>query len=457
MSEYPNLHSINPFTQAVFDEHPADRPKTLDHKLESAAARYTLWSRTSLSERTALCRAIAAVLDLEKEKLAQLVTQEMGKPIVQSRAEIDKCALLCRSVAEHAEGWLEPEISNSPQREARIYNNALGVILAVMPWNYPFWQVFRALIPAIALGNTMVLKHASNVSGCATAIETLLQKAGAPKNLLTPIFIASDRVSDVIRDPRIAGVTLTGSELAGRSVAATAGSSIKPVVLELGGSNAFLVLPDADIEHALNRFMIGRFQNSGQSCIAAKRLLLHHSIADDFVFALNGRMEALQLGDPAVDSTDIGPLARPEFAKALMGQVHASVEMGANLRAGGKMDGSILVPTLLTDVLRSFPVFAEETFGPVVAVSTFSSLDEAIQLSNATRFGLGVSVFTSQTNHILDRVHEFEEGALFLNDIVYSDPVLPFGGIKNSGVGRELGRDGMLAFANRKTVVIGSH
>jgi succinate-semialdehyde dehydrogenase/glutarate-semialdehyde dehydrogenase len=454
MAEYPNLRSVNPFTHVAFGEHPADRPKTIEDKLEGAAARYSHWRTTRLNERTALCRTIASVLEVDKEMLAQLITQEMGKPIVQSRAEIDKCALLCRSVAEHAEAWLAPEISASPLREARIYNESLGVIFAVMPWNYPFWQVFRALIPAIALGNTMVLKHASNVSGCAKAIDALLAKAGAPKHLLTTLFIASDRVADVIRDRRIAGITLTGSEFAGRSVAAVAGASIKPVVLELGGSNAFIVMPDADVALAIDRFMLGRFQNNGQSCIAAKRLLLHDAIADAFLFALNGRMEALQLGDPALDSTDIGPLAKSEFAKALKDQVDTSIEMGAVLKSGGRMDGGIFTPTLLTNVSPSFPVFAEETFGPVVSATAFSTLDEAIVLSNASRFGLGVSIFTAQTDDMLNRVHAFEEGAVFLNDIVYSDPVLPFGGIKNSGVGRELGRDGMLAFANRKTVVI---
>lgn len=456
MAEYPIHYSINPFTQLAFDEHPADRPKTIEEKLENAQACFTSWKSTPLSERTALCRAIAAALDHERETLAQLITQEMGKPIVQSRAEIDKCALLCRTVADQAANWLAPEVITTPHREARVLNEPLGVILAIMPWNFPFWQVFRALVPAIALGNTMVLKHASNVSACAQAITALLIKAGAPKHLLTALFIAGDRVAEVISDRRIAGVAFTGSEAAGRSVAAAAGAAIKPVVLELGGSNAFIVFPDADIAHALDRFMVGRFQNNGQSCIAAKRLILHADIADDFVFALNGRMASLKLGNPALESTDIGPLAKPEFATTLLQQVAQSIKMGAVLHSGNRMDGHVFTPTLLTNTGPSHPVFAEETFGPVVSVSTFSTFESAVMLSNATRFGLGVSIFTAQTDEVLRQIDAFTEGAVFLNDIVYSDPVLPFGGVKHSGFGRELGRDGMLAFANRKTVVLPS-
>lgn len=454
MQDYPNLVSINPFTQLLFDEHPADRPKTLDTKLENAIRCYKTWRTADLNTRTALCRAIAALLDLEKDQLARLITEEMGKPIAQSRAEIEKCALLCRVFAERSDGWLSPETLDSSERRAYVVNEPIGVILAIMPWNYPFWQVFRCLIPAIALGNTVVLKHASNVSACARAIESLVQRAGAPKHLLTTVFLASDRVADLIADSRIAGVTLTGSEAAGRSVAAAAGAAIKPVVLELGGSNAFIVLPDADLERALDRYIAGRFQNSGQSCIAAKRLLLHDEIADDFVLALNGRMRDFVLGDPLLESTFIGPLARKEFGHELVDIVNRSTTIGARLLHGGRMDGVFFEPTLLSQVNPKHPVFFEETFGPVAAVSTFSSLNQAIELSNESRFGLGVSIFTSNPEQVLQRAHEFEEGAVFINDIVYSDPVLPFGGLKNSGIGRELGRDGLLAFANRKTVVV---
>lgn len=447
------LRSINPFSGELIDTHPADRPKTINTKLDAAVQAQDAWRNTPLNERTALFRALAARTAQKREELARIMVLEMGKPIVQARAEIDKCELLCRVMAEHAEEWLGAEDHSNAEREARVINEPLGVLLGIMPWNYPFWQAFRFFVPAIIAGNACILKHASNVSACAHEIVSLLREVGAPSGLFDAVFLPGADIEPLIADKRIAAVSLTGSEAAGRSVAAIAGANLKPSLLELGGSNAFIVCEDADLEQALEGFMKARFQNNGQSCIAAKRLLLHRGVHDSFVDALAGRMRAMNPSDPMQEDCVLGPLARIDLAEELEQQMLRSIGDGADRLFGGERKDACFHPALLVNVDANCTAFREETFGPLVAVTAFSSLEEAIHLSNSSDFGLGVSVFSVNPEAILKRSSDFKEGAVFVNDLVYSDPYLPFGGIKNSGYGRELGKDGMLSFVNRKTLV----
>lgn len=448
------FNSVNPADGQLLKSYPSDTPSTVEAKLLAASEAFTKRFAFSMGERRAVIQALAAVTDSRKVDLAQLMALEMGKPVVQARAELEKCARLCRFMAGQAEEWLAIEALPSNTTTAYVRHDPLGIVLGIMPWNFPFWQVYRFIVPAILAGNVALLKHASNVTGCALAIADLMHEAGMPKGVFDVLCLSGDETRALISDDRIAAVTLTGSEAAGSEVAAAAGKAIKPVVLELGGSNAFIVLNDADIEKAADTFISARFQNTGQSCIAAKRLLVHASLSDAFAHALTGRMAELKMGDPLDSGTYIGPMARVDLAIDLERQMNESISKGARCETGGKRNGAWFTPALLTDVKPGMPAFDEETFGPLAAMTTFSTLDEAIALSNRSRFGLGVTVFTGQPEAIAEMADRFDEGAVFINDMVYSDPAFPFGGVKQSGIGRELGRDGMLAFVNRKTVVI---
>jgi succinate-semialdehyde dehydrogenase/glutarate-semialdehyde dehydrogenase len=379
----------------------------------------------------------------------------MGKPLSEAEAEVNKCAWVCEYYAENAAIFLEVRMVETEADESRVIFEPLGPILAVMPWNFPFWQVFRFAAPALMAGNTVVLKHASNVQGCAGTIETIFKEAGYEEGTFQNLAIGSNRVADVIASEYIRAVTLTGSEEAGVAVAAVAGRHLKKCVLELGGSNAFVVLNDANRELALHLAIPARMQNGGQSCIAAKRFILESWIAEDFVPLLVSRVKQLVMGDPMEEKTQVGPLVSVKQAKEVEEQVGKSVEMGAKLLLGGERNGAFFQPTILTEVKPGMPVFDEEVFGPVYAVMEASSPEHALELSNRSKFGLGMQLFTASESSADKFIHGAAEGAVFVNAMVKSDPRLPFGGTKKSGYGRELSEEGIKEFVNIKTIWIG--
>ena len=422
--------------------------------LKLAETTQKTWQAISISERVTFLKNLQHILLKNKEIYAHLITTEMHKPIKQALAEMEKCALLCDYYLGKAELFLEPKKINTDNTESYVNYEPLGVILGVMPWNFPFWQVFRFAVPTLTAGNTVVVKHASNVPKCAAVIQTIFEEAGFPKGCYQNLPISSTEVAKIIANPIIKAVSLTGSEQAGIAVATEAGKHLKKCVLELGGNNAFIILEDANLEKAIATAVNARMQNAGQSCIAAKRFLVHESIHDNFVVQFKNAVEKLKKGDPMDMETQIGPLARVDLAEELEIQVKKSIEMGAKLRLGGNRKEAFFEPTILTKVTPEMPVFKEETFGPVAAITSFKTLDEAISLSNQSDFGLGVSIFTENINFIKTKISTFNEGAVFVNEMVKSDPRLPFGGIKKSGYGRELAEDGIKEFVNVKTVVI---
>jgi succinate-semialdehyde dehydrogenase/glutarate-semialdehyde dehydrogenase len=378
----------------------------------------------------------------------------MHKPISQAIAEVEKCAILCNYYYENAESFLSTKNIKTEATESFVTYEPLGVILGVMPWNFPFWQVFRFAVPTIIAGNTVVVKHASNVPKSANLIQEIFEKAGFPKGCYQDLPISSSEVANIIANPIIKAVSLTGSEQAGIAVATEAGKHLKKCVLELGGSNAFIVLEDANLEKAVAIAVTARMQNAGQSCIAAKRFLVHEKIVEEFVIKFKIAIQNLKTGNPLDKETQIGSLARVDLAEELEIQVKKSIQMGAKLIVGGNRKDAFYEPTILTEVTIEMPVFKEETFGPVAAIITFNTLEEAIQLTNQSEFGLGVSVFTQDIDFIKTKISDFNEGAVFINEMVKSDPRLPFGGIKKSGYGRELAEEGIKEFVNVKTVVI---
>lgn len=426
----------------------------MQNKIHTAQSAFEHWKTISFENRALLLKRLKTVLEERRMHYAALMTQEMGKPITQSLAEIDKCGWLCEYYAEQAETFLQTQYIPTEANESFVTYEPLGVLLGVMPWNFPFWQVFRFAVPAIMAGNTVLVKHASNVPKSAVGIESLFLESGFPLGIYQNLPISSDKVGELIAHPIIKAVSLTGSEQAGSSVAMQAGKYLKKSLLELGGSNAFIVCEDADLENAVAIAVNARMQNSGQSCIAAKRFLIQENVLDVFVQKYKWAVSQLKTGDPMDPETQIGSLARVDLAEDLEKQVKQSVVMGAEVVLGGKRKEAFFEPTILTNVTPDMPVFKEETFGPVAALVSFKTLDEAIALSNQSDFGLGVSVFTTDIEQIKLHLHEFNEGAVFINDMVKSDPRLPFGGVKKSGYGRELAREGILEFVNCKTVVI---
>ena len=415
---------------------------------------FNTWRTYTLHERLKFIKNLIYELSKSKETLAKQCTLEMGKPIKQSVAEVEKCILLCEYYLENALNFLSPRTIKTDGTESFVTYEPLGVILGVMPWNFPYWQVFRFAIPAIIAGNTVVLKHASNVAGCAILLEEIFTEAGFPDGTYKNLLISGEQVANIIDLPYIKGVSLTGSEKAGASVATRAAGNIKKSVLELGGSNAFILLEDADIEKAVATAVTARMQNTGQSCIAAKRFIVHQSIYDTFIDKFKTAIEGLKTGNPMDEATDIGPLARVDLAEEIEKQVVKSVEMGAKIVIGGKRDKAFYTPTIMTNITTDMPVFKEEIFGPVAPVIPFDTFEEAVELSNDTEFGLGVTIFTQDIEGIKQKVHLFEEGAVFINALVKSDPALPFGGVKKSGYGRELAENGIKEFVNVKTVYI---
>jgi succinate-semialdehyde dehydrogenase/glutarate-semialdehyde dehydrogenase len=378
----------------------------------------------------------------------------MHKPITQALAEVEKCAVLCSYYYENAETFLATKSIKTDASESYVVYEPFGVILGIMPWNFPFWQVFRFAVPTLIAGNTVVVKHASNVPKCAELIESIFNAAGFPKGCYQNLPIPSNKVSDIIANPIIKAVSLTGSEQAGVAVATEAGKHLKKCVLELGGNNAFIILEDANLDKAVATAVNARMQNAGQSCIAAKRFLVHETILDAFIEKFKIAIQNLKTGNSLDKETQISSLARVDLAEELEKQVQQSIQMGAQLIIGGKRYEAFFEPTILTDVTPTMPVFKEETFGPVAAITTFKTIDEAIELSNQSQFGLGVSIFTTDIDFIKTKISAFKEGAVFINEMVKSDPRLPFGGIKKSGYGRELAEEGIKEFVNVKTVVI---
>lgn len=427
----------------------------LERKLALAAETFEQYRRTSFAERAEWMRRAAAILDEEKDRWARLMVREMGKPIGAARAEAEKCAWVCRYYAEHAERFLAAEPVATDAAHSAVHYQPLGPVLAVMPWNFPFWQVFRFAAPALMAGNVGLLKHASNVPQCALAIEEILQRAGFPAGAFQTLLVGAEKVAGILADERVRAATLTGSEAAGRSIGAEAGQNLKKTVLELGGSDPFLVMPSADLERAARTAVTARTINNGQSCIAAKRFLVHEAVYDEFTRRFVEGMRALVVGDPMDETTQLGPLAMQKTRDDVERQVRDSVAAGARLLCGGEplpRPGFFYAPTVLADVPESAPAYREEVFGPVAAVVRVRDLDEAIHRANDSRFGLGSSVWTNDEAERRRFLEEIEAGLVFVNAMVASDPRLPFGGVKHSGYGRELGVYGIREFVNIKTV-----
>ena len=451
------IQSINPATGTLLRSFTPLTEDALLEKIGLAEIAFAHYADVPLTHRALCMRKLAYLLEHEIGELAATITSEMGKPTVEARAEIAKCASVCRYYAEHAARILAPEPIDAGSNDVHVRWDPLGVVLAVMPWNFPFWQVFRFLAPALMAGNVGLLKHASNVPQCALAIEALVRRAGFPRGTFQTLLIEAGQVETVVADERVAAVTVTGSEAAGRSIAAQAGWFIKKSVLELGGSDPFIVMPSADLDLAVETAVRARCINNGQSCIAAKRFLVADSIYDAFEPRFAAGMKAMKVGDPTLEETEIGPLATPAQVEEVDAQVQAATLAGARVLTGGKRiegQGNYFEPTVLTSVPRSSEVYREEIFGPVAMLFRVRDIDEAIALANDTPFGLGASVWTR--NHAEQKRFsvELQCGAVFLNAPVSSDPRLPFGGIKRSGYGRELSAAGMREFLNAKTVVI---
>jgi len=453
-----SIESINPATDEVLETFEPFTEREVDEALQRARACFLNWRATSFAERGALMRRVSAYLRSHAGELGRMITQEMGKPIAEAEAEIEKCAWACDFYAENAEKFLGDENTPSSATQSYVAYRPLGVVLAVMPWNYPFWQVFRFAAPAIMAGNVGVLKHASNVSRSALAIERVFRECDAPDGLFQTLLVPGGQVASIIADPRVAAVTITGSEPAGVSVATAAGAALKKSVLELGGSDAFIVLEDADIPAAAQMAARARFQNTGQSCIAAKRFIVVESVADAFTEAFVAAAQALVVGDPLERTTQIGPMARTDLRDDLHRQVLATVEQGATVALGGTIldrPGAYYAPTILTGVTPTMTAFREETFGPVAAVIRAKDTDEAIALANDSDFGLGGALWSRDLAKAQQLTARLESGAVFINGMTASDPRLPFGGVKHSGYGRELAAFGIREFVNIQTVWIG--
>ncbi len=432
--------------------------KQIEEKLQRAIETFREYRKTPLSERKEKLLRAADILEAEKEEFARTITTEMGKTLKSAVAEVVKCASGCRYYANNGERFLADEIVETDAARSYIHYQPMGVILAVMPWNFPFWQVLRFAAPTLMAGNVALLKHASNVPQCALAIEDLLRRAGFPEGAFQALLITADQVGRVLEDDRVAATTLTGSEPAGSRVGSDAGKQIKKSVLELGGSDPFIVMPSADLEAAVKTAVIARTINNGQSCIAAKRIIVDESIADEFERRFVRGMEALIVGDPMDEATEIGPLATEAIVSDLDDQVVKSIEKGVKVLTGGKRldrPGNYYAPTVITDIREDAPAYHEELFGPVASLYRVRGIDEAINLANATRFGLGSSVWTNNQDERARFIEEIDAGQVFVNGMVASDPRLPFGGVKRSGYGRELGIYGIREFVSVKTVWIG--
>ncbi len=451
------IATIDPSTNVLLKTFAPHSPAEVASKIEHADAAFRAYRNTSFAERSRWMMRAAEILESEKAELGRLMTTEMGKTLRSASEEALKCAWACRYYAEHAAAFLADADVPTSAGKSFISYQSLGIVLAVMPWNFPFWQVFRFIAPSLMAGNVGLLKHASNVPQCALAIESIVRRAGFPEGVFQTLLIGSDAVEGVLTDPRIKAATLTGSEPAGMSVASIAGRSIKKTLLELGGSDPFIVMPSADVAEAASVAAKARCVNNGQSCVAAKRFIIHEEVYERFASRFTQAMGALVVGDPMQERTDVGPLATADLLGELVRQVEASVALGAKVLTGGKRvngPGNFYMPTVLADIPKNSPAYREEIFGPVAMLFKVKDIDEAIRLANDTPFGLGSCAWTRDGSEQQRFIAELEAGMVFLNSMVVSDPRLPFGGVKRSGYGRELGEVGIREFVNIKTVWI---
>ncbi len=450
-----HFESIHPYTLERLETHPIMNNRQLEDCLQAAEQAFTGWRRRSFAERSAVLLKVADLLLQHQEELARLISLEMGKVLPEALAEIEKSALVCRYYAEEAAGLLADSPREAGYRQSFVSYEPTGAVLGIMPWNFPFWQVFRYAAPTLMAGNVTLLKHAPNVCGCSKKIESLFLEAGAPRGVLQSLIIDILQVETVLKAGIVQGVTLTGSNRAGAAVASLAGRYIKKTVLELGGSDALLVLPDADLPRAAATALQSRMNNAGQTCISAKRLIVTAPVAEAFTGELLEGIRKLQQGDPFRPETSTGPLARPDLAEQLQRQVAASLQAGARLEYGGGMEACNVQPTLLVNVQPGMAAFEEETFGPLACITIARDEEEALALANQSRYGLAASIWSRDTERALRLARRLEAGSVFINSLVKSDPRIPFGGIRQSGYGRELGREGLLEFVNAKTIAVG--
>lgn len=452
---------INPATEEIINTFEEHTSQEIEARIEKTHFAYRKWKDISFSKKSELWVNIANLLRANKNKYAKLMALEMGKPFSQGISEVEKCAWVCEYYSENAEKQLKCETIRTEMSQSYIYYQPIGIVLAIMPWNFPFWQVFRFAAPTLMAGNTAILKHSPNTAGCSIAIEKIFLKAGFPENVFTNILVHQNNVPNVIQkvieNQYISAVTLTGSARAGASVAKIAGSVIKKSVLELGGSDPYIVLEDADLENSVSACLTGRIINSGQSCIAAKRMIVHKNIKDDFISILKEKMLSLKIGNTLESQVDVGPIARNDLRTYLHWQVQDSIKKGANAELGCEIPdgkGFFYPLSILSNVKKGMPAFNEEIFGPVASVIIFDNIDEAIELANDHKYGLGGAVFSMDIEKAVDIAKKLEVGSVQINDFVRSDPRLPFGGIKNSGYGRELSALGIKEFVNAKTICV---
>ena len=446
------MKSINPYNLETIADHAEETDHDLKEKIARADRGFRNLRHTGFGERAERMLTLAHLLEKRREEAATMMVAEMGKPLIEARAEIDKCAWVCRYYAENGEEQLSADKVETDADRSFVSYEPLGVVLAVMPWNFPFWQVFRFAAPTIMAGNTALLKHASNVQGCAAMIEELFLKAGFDQGVFQNLCIGSERVEMLLKNPVVKAVSLTGSGFAGSAVARIAGAEIKPSVLELGGSCGFIVLEDADLELAAKLGTKARMINTAQSCIAAKRFIVVDEVYDRFLSLFSTEIKQLTVGDPMDESTQVGPMARVDLAEELERQMEESVRAGANLVLGGERNQAFFQPAVLSDVRPGMPAFDEELFGPVAAVIRAKDAEDAIRINNLSEFGLGASIITANMDRAVQLAGQIEDGAVFINELVKSDPRIPFGGTKKSGYGRELGALGIKEFVNAKTV-----
>ncbi|XOV93674.1 MAG: NAD-dependent succinate-semialdehyde dehydrogenase [Bacteroidota bacterium] len=452
-----SFNTINPATEGKLETYTFYKDSEIEEIINKAYDSWEDWKAVSFSTRSTLLQHLSALLKEQKDELAKEITLEMGKPFAQSVAEIEKCAWVCEYYATNAENFLKPEVIESDASKSYVQFDPIGPVLAIMPWNFPYWQVFRFAAPAVMAGNGCILKHSPNTTGCALTMQKLFEEAGFPRYLFNTLIADIPQIEPIIANDKVAAVTLTGSTRAGKSVAALAGKYLKKTVLELGGSDPYLILADADLDLAAETCVTGRLINSGQSCIAAKRFIVLESIADAFIQRVKGIMESKVMGDPFNENTNIGPMARNDLKESLAKQVAESITKGAQVILGGegsKDRGYYYHPTILTNVKKGMPAYDEELFGPVASIITVKSEEDAIKVANDTNYGLGSAIFSKDITKAEQIAGKIEAGSTFINAFVKSDPRLPFGGVKGSGYGRELSYIGIKEFVNAKTIYI---
>ena len=450
-----SFESINPYTGEKYARFELLSDSELHVSLSKASEAFLTWRKTTLKERLQLIDRLGNILQSEASTYAQTITLEMGKPLREAIAEVKKCAAACKYYVEHSANHLKPrKIPLDNGRIGEVRYEPTGVILGIMPWNFPFWQVIRFVVPTLAAGNVAMIKHAPNTPRSALMLQQLFARAGFPMGVYSNLFISINQVSTLISKREITGVSLTGSTRAGRAVASLAGQFLKPTVLELGGSNSLIVLPDVQVSKVVDQALNARFMNAGQSCISAKRIFVPKDKYDSYIKEFAIRIKRLKTGNPLMEDTHIGPIARMDLADHFDKQIQTSVELGAILQHGGERTGRLFSPALLTHVKPGMPAFDEELFGPAAVLISYSSEKEVVQLANSTSYGLGTAIFTSDVDRARKLIPKFQDGAVYINEWIHSDPRLPFGGIKDSGYGRELSEEGIRAFVNIKTVVV---